>query len=136
MSDRPSSAVPAGSNESLRFVLFTVALLLGLDLISSIFGLGWWAITATLALMMALFIGRIVLTGDKALLGWLIFGLPPAEIAVHPSDANDVHEFYLMCDDINALTAELQRHKHLLPDEFSGVARPHADFFYGFAHQW
>ncbi len=26
--------------------------------------------------------------------GWLIFGLPPAEVAVHPSDKNDVHEFY------------------------------------------
>jgi hypothetical protein len=32
--------------------------------------------------------------------GWLIFGLPPAEVAVHPSDKNDVHEFYLMCDDV------------------------------------
>ena len=28
--------------------------------------------------------------------GWLIFGLPPSEVAVHPSDANDVHEFYLI----------------------------------------
>jgi hypothetical protein len=35
--------------------------------------------------------------------GWLIFGLPPAEVAVHPSDENDVHELYLMCDDIEAL---------------------------------
>ncbi|HZM70187.1 MAG TPA: hypothetical protein VFB95_07450, partial [Candidatus Cryosericum sp.] len=25
---------------------------------------------------------------------WLIFGLPPAEVAVHPSGKNDVHEFY------------------------------------------
>ncbi len=32
--------------------------------------------------------------------GWLIFGLPPAEVAVHPSDKNDVHEFYLMTDDV------------------------------------
>ena len=32
--------------------------------------------------------------------GWLIFGLPPAEVAVHPSDENDVHEFYLMCANI------------------------------------
>src|SRR6266567_2015725 len=24
--------------------------------------------------------------------GWLIFALPPAEVAVHPSDENDVHE--------------------------------------------
>ena len=27
--------------------------------------------------------------------GWLIFALPPAEVAVHPSDNNDVHELYL-----------------------------------------
>jgi hypothetical protein len=32
--------------------------------------------------------------------GWLIFGLPPAELAVHPSDQNDMQEFYLICDDI------------------------------------
>jgi hypothetical protein len=42
--------------------------------------------------------------------GWLIFGLPPAEIAVHPSERNDLHELYFMCDDIAALVAELQRH--------------------------
>ena len=40
--------------------------------------------------------------------GWLIFGLPPAEVAVHPSDRNDVHEFYLMCDDVEALIAEMR----------------------------
>jgi hypothetical protein len=42
--------------------------------------------------------------------GWLIFGLPPAEVAVHPSDRNDVHEFYLMCDDVEALVAEMDKH--------------------------
>ncbi len=42
--------------------------------------------------------------------GWLIFGLPPAEIAVHPSEENDAQEFYLMCDDIGAFVAEMQRH--------------------------
>ena len=41
--------------------------------------------------------------------GWLIFGLPPAEVAVHPSDKNGVHEFYLMCDDVEALVAEMQK---------------------------
>jgi hypothetical protein len=41
--------------------------------------------------------------------GWLIFGLPPAELAVHPSAQNDVHEFYLMCDDVEALTAEMRK---------------------------
>jgi hypothetical protein len=39
--------------------------------------------------------------------GWLIFGLPPSEVAVHPSSKNDVHEFYLMCDDIEAFVAEM-----------------------------
>ena len=43
--------------------------------------------------------------------GWLIFGLPPAEVAVHPSEKNDVHEFYLMCDDVEALVAEMSSHK-------------------------
>jgi hypothetical protein len=41
--------------------------------------------------------------------GWLIFGLPPAELAVHPSDKNDVHEFYLMCDDVEAFVAEMKK---------------------------
>lgn len=41
--------------------------------------------------------------------GWLIFGLPPAEMAVHPSDKNDVHEFYLLCDSIDALVADMKR---------------------------
>jgi len=33
--------------------------------------------------------------------GWLIFKLPPSELAVHPSDENDRHEFYLMTDDLD-----------------------------------
>ena len=40
--------------------------------------------------------------------GWLIFALPPAEVAFHPSDENDVHELYLMCDDVVAFRAEMQ----------------------------
>lgn len=43
--------------------------------------------------------------------GWLIFGLPPAEVAVHPSEKNDVHEFYLMCDDVHAFVAEMETHQ-------------------------
>lgn len=41
--------------------------------------------------------------------GWLIFKLPPAEVAVHPSDDNDLHEFYLMCDDLEAEMARLKK---------------------------
>jgi catechol 2,3-dioxygenase-like lactoylglutathione lyase family enzyme len=32
--------------------------------------------------------------------GWLIFALPPAEVAVHPSETNGRHELYFMCDDL------------------------------------
>lgn len=39
--------------------------------------------------------------------GWLIFGLPPAELAVHPSDKNNVHEFYLMVDDVEGFIKEM-----------------------------
>lgn len=40
--------------------------------------------------------------------GWLIFALPPAELAVHPADGDGRHELYLMCDDIHATLAELR----------------------------
>ncbi len=39
--------------------------------------------------------------------GWLIFALPPAELAAHPADEDGRHELYLMCDDIKATLAEL-----------------------------
>ena len=37
--------------------------------------------------------------------GWLIFKLPPAEVAVHPAAAS-AQELYFMCDDLDA---ELRR---------------------------
>ena len=41
--------------------------------------------------------------------GWLIFALPPAELAAHPTDGEGGrHELYLMCDDIEATVAELE----------------------------
>ena len=40
--------------------------------------------------------------------GWLIFALPPAELAVHPADGDGRHELYLMCDDIHVTLAELR----------------------------
>jgi predicted enzyme related to lactoylglutathione lyase len=40
--------------------------------------------------------------------GWLIFALPPAELAVHPAACQTRHELYLMCDDIQATLAELR----------------------------
>jgi len=39
--------------------------------------------------------------------GWLLFALPPAEAAFHPSDRNGPHELYLMCDDLEAEIASL-----------------------------
>jgi catechol 2,3-dioxygenase-like lactoylglutathione lyase family enzyme len=41
--------------------------------------------------------------------GWLIFALPPAELATHPTDGAGSHELYLMCDDIHATAADLER---------------------------
>ncbi len=40
--------------------------------------------------------------------GWTIFALPPAELAVHPTDGRPRHELYLMCDDIEATVADLE----------------------------
>ena len=39
--------------------------------------------------------------------GWLIFALPPAELAVHPSDKNDIQEIYLLCDDVQGFVQEM-----------------------------
>lgn len=48
--------------------------------------------------------------------GWLIFGLPPSEVAVHPSEKNDVHEFYLMCDDVEDFIGAMEEHNvHCTP---------------------
>jgi hypothetical protein len=48
--------------------------------------------------------------------GWLIFALPPAEAAIHPSDGDRSQsgdklaraDLYLMCDDLAALIKSLQ----------------------------
>jgi catechol 2,3-dioxygenase-like lactoylglutathione lyase family enzyme len=40
--------------------------------------------------------------------GWLIFALPPAELAAHPDESGDRAELYLMCDDVHATVKELQ----------------------------
>ena len=41
--------------------------------------------------------------------GWLIFALPPAEMAVHPAEENDRHELYFMCDDLKAEMSALEK---------------------------
>jgi catechol 2,3-dioxygenase-like lactoylglutathione lyase family enzyme len=40
--------------------------------------------------------------------GWLIFALPPAELAAHPTDGDARHELYLMCEDVRATVEELR----------------------------
>jgi hypothetical protein len=53
--------------------------------------------------------------------GWLIFGLPTAEVAVHPADKNGGHELYLMCDDVEALVAKMRdRNIHCDPVQNQG----------------
>ncbi len=43
--------------------------------------------------------------------GWLIFGLPPAELAVHPAEGNGRHEIYLMVDDLADFVAAMKHKK-------------------------
>jgi catechol 2,3-dioxygenase-like lactoylglutathione lyase family enzyme len=40
--------------------------------------------------------------------GWLIFKLPPAELAAHPHETGGRHELFLMCDDVRTTVAELE----------------------------
>jgi hypothetical protein len=39
--------------------------------------------------------------------GWLIFKLPPAEVAIHPGEMPDTQELYLICDELERTLAEL-----------------------------
>jgi len=41
--------------------------------------------------------------------GWLIFAMPPSEVAVHPDQENGRHELYFMCDDLTAEIAALKK---------------------------
>ena len=49
--------------------------------------------------------------------GWLIFALPPAEVACHPHEKNDIHELYFMCDDLEKTKAALAAHKVKLSED-------------------
>ncbi|TDU05110.1 hypothetical protein EDD99_3604 [Streptomyces sp. 846.5] len=53
--------------------------------------------------------------------GWLIFKLPPTELAVHPTDGPETQELYLMCDDVDEtvrnLTAKGVAFTHPVTDE-------------------
>ena len=41
--------------------------------------------------------------------GWLIFAMPDAEVAFHPSEKNDLHELFFMCDDLKTEMASLAK---------------------------
>ena len=43
--------------------------------------------------------------------GWLIFGLPPSEVAVHPAEESGRHELYLLVADIAAFVARMKQQK-------------------------
>lgn len=43
--------------------------------------------------------------------GWLIFALPPAEVAVHPARKNGVHELYLTCGDVRAFVRAMRKRR-------------------------
>jgi predicted enzyme related to lactoylglutathione lyase len=45
---------------------------------------------------------------DASEKGWLIFALPPTELAVHPTDGDPVAEIHLMCKDIHATVEQLK----------------------------
>jgi predicted enzyme related to lactoylglutathione lyase len=40
--------------------------------------------------------------------GWLIFALPPAELAAHPADEEPHVELHLMCDDVRGEIEKLE----------------------------
>jgi hypothetical protein len=56
--------------------------------------------------------------------GWLIFALPPAELAVHPAEEGGRAELYLLCDDVAATVTALRA-------EGIEVARPISDQGWG-----
>ena len=43
--------------------------------------------------------------------GWLIFALPPTELAVHPGDDENEHTLYLTCDNIVSTVKHLKSMK-------------------------
>jgi catechol 2,3-dioxygenase-like lactoylglutathione lyase family enzyme len=58
------------------------------------------------------FLGEVLgLKGVDVGGGWLIFSLPPSEVAVHPFDENDKHELFLLVDDVDAFVARMKEHK-------------------------
>jgi predicted enzyme related to lactoylglutathione lyase len=51
--------------------------------------------------------------------GWLIFALPPAELAVHPAEGEPSHELYLMTDDLDHTLEQLRERGVTIASEAS-----------------
>jgi catechol 2,3-dioxygenase-like lactoylglutathione lyase family enzyme len=51
--------------------------------------------------------------------GWLIFALPPAELAVHPAEGEPSHELYLMTDDLDHTLQQLRERGVTIASEAS-----------------
>ena len=56
----------------------------------------------------AFFRDKLGFKGVDAGNGWLIFALPPAELAVHGTKRRSKHELYLMCDDLERTVKHLK----------------------------
>jgi len=41
--------------------------------------------------------------------GFLIFGIPPSDVAVHAADKDGGHELFLMCDDVEKFLADMTK---------------------------
>jgi hypothetical protein len=53
--------------------------------------------------------------------GFMIYGIPPAEMAIHGSERNDLHQLYLMCEDMEDFVAEMaERAIAFTPPSFQG----------------
>lgn len=53
--------------------------------------------------------------------GFLIYGLPPSEVAVHEAESGGTHELYLMCDDVEAFVSAMEaRDVPVTPPEDQG----------------
>lgn len=40
--------------------------------------------------------------------GWLIFGLPPSEVAFHPGSRNDLHELFFLCASVEEFVKSMK----------------------------
>ncbi len=64
-----------GERRRIRFVLFTMGLLLGLNIISAIGALGWKSVTFSSALILGLDVAFALRYRDRPMMCWLLLGL-------------------------------------------------------------